>query len=116
MGSQRWMAIGAVAIAAVVAVAAYNLGLEQGAAHAAVASGAASDAYEWGWHRHWGGGFPFGIFILMWFSLALVRGVFWGGPWYRRRWHYYGDDDSRRFDERHRRAHDRMAEETRPPT
>jgi hypothetical protein len=103
------MAIGAVAVAAVVAIAAYSIGLEQGAAQAAISSGsAAADAYQWGWHRHWGFGFPFGLFFLMWFFLALVRTAFWG-PWYRRRWHYYWDDDPRSFDERHRRAHDRMA-------
>lgn len=106
MGSQRWLAIGFVACSVLVGIAAYSIGLSQGAAHAAVAAGASSA--EWEWHRHWGVGFPFGFFILFWFVLMMVRGVFWGGPWYRRRWHYDWDDDPRRFDEWHRRAHEQM--------
>lgn len=114
MGSQRWFAMGVVAVSAVVGIAAYSIGLSQGAAHAAAAAGAYGD---WGWHRHWVGGFPFGTLILFWFVLALVRGAFWGRPWYRRRWHYYWDeDDPQTFEARHRRAHERMSDSQPPRT
>jgi hypothetical protein len=114
MDSNRWwQVVGVAVIGLVLAVAAYNVGLSDGAARAAASAGGAPVFdYGWGWHRHWGFGFPL-FFIFFW--LLIVRGLFWGGPW-RRRWHYYYDDPPRRYDdglprgfeEMHRRAHERM--------
>ena len=69
--------------------------------------------------RHWHAGFP--GFFFGWFLLILVLGGFrrmfwWGGyPYYRhfRPWRYrryYDDpyDDERRWEEWHRREHERM--------
>ena len=116
MGSQRWLTIGFVSIGALVAVAAYTLGLSQGAAQAAAAAGS-TYVDGWGWHRHyWGFGFPFGFFFLFWFVLIMLRGAFWGGPWHyrRRRWHDDWYDDGRAFDEWHRRSHERMQSDQTP--
>lgn len=116
MESNRWLVVAFLAGGLLIGVAAYSVGLSQGAAHAAVAAGNpdAVDAYMgWGWGRHmyWGWGFPFGGILMLFFWFWLIRALFWGfrGPWgWHRRWRYYDYyDDPRVFDEWHRRAHER---------
>jgi hypothetical protein len=108
MRSTGWLALVAVVFSAFIAVAAYNAGLSQGAAETAAAAGNALPpyAYGWGWYRPWGFGFGFPIFFFLIFWLLIARGLCWGGPW-RRRWHYDGDVPHR-FEEWHRRAHEKM--------
>ena len=110
MESNRWWAIGVVACSVVIGVGAYTLGLAQGAAHAA-----SVNAGDWhGWHAHWG--FPFAPVFAVFIWLWVIRWLFWGwgwGPRWRRHLRYsryYGRyvDDPRWFDERLRRAHERM--------
>src|SRR5215831_7951004 len=106
--------VGAVAVSAM-AYMAYTVGLSQGAAQAAAASGTLPPyPYAWGWYRPWGfGGFPvFVLFIVAW--CALARSFFWGGPW-RRRW-YIDHDVPPSFEAWHRRAHERMPQEPPPAT
>ena len=72
--------------------------------------------YAYGWHRPWGFGFfpffPF-LFILLWF--VLLRGFFWRGRYGG--WHgYYDEGVPPRFEEWHRRAHQRDAAPPAPPT
>ena len=117
MESNRWLVVAFLAGGLLIGVAGYTVGLSQGAARAAISAGANIDALDAYWsrgHFHGWWGFPFGPIIAIFFWLWIIRAVFWGfrGPWgWRRRWHYYPyDDDPRRFDEWHRRAHDRMRE------
>ena len=122
MRSNRWfVTIAAVLGLALVGVVAYNAGVSQGLAQAAVAAAQAGQGttgtplppypYAYGWYRPWGFGFGFPIFFLfLFFWLFVVRGLFWGRPW--RRWHDYGGVPPS-FEEWHRRAHDRMQEGTR---
>ena len=107
MGSNRWFAFVLLLGGLAIGIAAYNLGWSNGAAQVAAANGTLPPyAYGWGWHRPWGFGFP--IFFLLFFWLAIARSFFWWGPWRGRR-HYWRDyDDRDRFEEWHRRAHDRM--------
>jgi hypothetical protein len=116
MGSNRWLAIGGVVGGALIAVAAYSMGLAQGAAQAAAGS-IPPEAYGYGWYRPWHFGFGFfpGFLFLVFFWIVFSRLLFWGGPW-RRRWHYYPYDDSQSFDDRHRRAHERMQDTSGRPT
>ena len=96
--------------AAIVGVAAYNLGVSHGLAQNWQPT--AGGVPPWAWHRPWG--FGFGLFplffILFWFFIA--RALFWGGPWrrglYRHRGWYHDrvDDAPMMFDEWHRRAHE----------
>ena len=115
MESNRWLVVAFLAGGLLIGVAGYTVGLSQGAARAAISAGANIDALDAYWsrgHFHGWWGFPFGPIIAIFFWLWIIRAVFWGfrGPWgWRRRWRYYPyDDDPRRFDELHRRAHDRM--------
>ena len=88
------LTIGATAVA-------YNVGLSQGLAQAGTAAAEAAP-YPYHWHHGWGVGpfFPL-LFIVFW--LLLFRGLWWGP------WRYYGGPYHRdRFDEWHRRAHERM--------
>jgi hypothetical protein len=99
--TSRWVPwAAAAALAVVVGLIAYNLGLDRAAADGAIAQG-----------RHWRIGFPFGALFLFWIGALLLRGLFWGGCWgprfrgrYRDAWY----DDPARWDEWHRRAHDHM--------
>jgi len=119
MESNRWLVVAFLAGGLLIGVAAYTVGVSQGAARVAIAAGANVDtdtlfAYRgWGYGHGWWG-FPFGPIIAIFFWLWIIRGLFWGfrGPWgWRRRWRYYHyDDDPRWFDEWHRRSHDRMRE------
>ena len=108
MHSQRWFAAVAILGSAIVGVIAYNIGLSQGAAHAAAASGALPP-YPYGLYRPWGFGFGFPILFFVFFWLIVSRAFFWGGPW-RRRWYHYRGEVPPSFDEWHRRAHERMSE------
>jgi len=117
MESNRWLVVAFLAGGLLIGVAAYTVGLSQGVARAAISAGTNIDTLDahWGWgHGHGWWGFPFGPIIAIFFWLWIIRAVFWGfrGPWgWRRRWRYYPyDDDPGRFDEWHRRAHDRMRE------
>jgi hypothetical protein len=111
---------------AVVGVAVYNAGVDQGLAQniTAAASGAPATGYAGYIGPHWGygwGGFGFfGIFfwILGFFLIfALLRAIFGWGRWGRHHGHYagyggygpgYGPGDRRRemFDSWHRDAHE----------
>jgi hypothetical protein len=109
MRSTAWLAAAIGSL--IVGVVAYNAGLSQGAAQAAAAAGNLPP-YAYGWHRPWGFGFGFPIFLLFfWFVLA--RGLFWGGPWRRHAWHRDGDVP-RSFDDWHRRAHEQMGQDGAP--
>ncbi len=123
----RWFALVlVVALAAVVGVFAYNLGLAHGIARTAprVAApagptGVVPFAY---YPRPWGWGFGFFPFFgLIWIFLffALLRPLWWGwGPrWYGRGCRRYRDEGRvpPEFEEWHRRVHGQNAPEpTRP--
>jgi len=80
--SRWWLAAGALLLALLAGVVAYNIGVSHGLAQSAVVQGTAPP-YGWG-YRPWGFGFGFPIlFVLFW--ILLFRGLFWGGPW-RRHW------------------------------
>jgi hypothetical protein len=82
----------------------YNVGLSQGLAQ--IGAGNATAPYPYDWHRHWGIG-PFGPLLFIVFWIVILRGffgLFWR-PW--RPW-YYGGPSRERFEEWHRRAHERM--------
>jgi hypothetical protein len=107
--------LGAVLIAVTAGVVAYNVGVSHGLAIGASVAGApAGTTVPYGWYRPWGFGFfgPF-IFVLFWFML--LRVLFWGG-FYRRRWHRGPYDAPPRFEEWHRRAHERMNGQSPAPT
>jgi hypothetical protein len=123
-GTHRW-AIGLfmILLAAIVGVVAYRMGVAHGIALSGELPERARDGLRaYGWHP-WGFGFgfffPF-LFFGFWF-LALRLLFFWGGPWRRGPWHRHDrgpDDIPRRFEEWHRRAHERMSGEpmnTTPP-
>ena len=106
------LAIGALvlAVAAAVAVGAYNAGMSHGLAEAARAlppqAGAAPVPYYPYWGRPWGFGFfpifPFFFLILLLFFV--VRGLFWRGRW-RGGWGHRYEGVPPMFEEWHRRAH-----------
>jgi hypothetical protein len=103
----------AVLIAMVVGFIAYHAGVAHGLAIGPQATGNAAAVFRpYRWFRPWGFGLlgPF-VFVLFWFFLFRV--LLWGGPYQRGLWHpgYY--DAPSRFDEWHKRAHERM--ETPPP-
>jgi hypothetical protein len=125
MRTNRFAALlGMALVAAVVGAVGYQIGISHGLALGGQAAAAASNAvppYGWpppyGWYRPWGFGFGF-LFPLFFFGFwfVMLRMLFWGGPW-RRGWHHAGPSDvPSRFDEWHRRAHDRMKTEPPPPT
>jgi hypothetical protein len=106
-------------MAAVVALAAgavgYNIGVSHGLAIAAPAAGAAGTAVPYMWYRPWGFGFGVGpLFFVLLFFLVL-RPLLWGG-FYGRRWdHSQPYDVPPRFEEWHRRLHERTNGQN-PPT
>ena len=112
MHTTRWFALAAVVGGVLLAAVAYSIGWSEGAARAAAASGTVPAYPYWAWHRPWGFGFGFPLlFFLFWILIA--RSLFWGPPW-RRRWYYYGDAVPPSFDEWHRRAHERMSQDSAP--
>jgi hypothetical protein len=117
-GGRRWtwMLLLLVAAALVTGALAYNAGLDQGWALATVAATPNTGTppvppvpYGYYWHRPWGFGF-LGPVLFVFFWIFVVRALLWGGPW-RRGWS--GPWASDRFDEWHRRAHERMDQPSR---
>ena len=131
---RRW-ALVAFAVLAMVAIGgiAYQAGVSQGialqppAAAAPAAPGGAQaapapvyDGYRY--YRPWRYG-PFGfvwpLFSILFF-VFFMKAIFWGlfgyGWGWRRRWYYDRPDDygPSRFDEWHRRAHERMRDDRAP--
>jgi len=109
----RWAALLGVVLAAIVAGAiGYQFGVSHAVAVGQVATVPPNVVPVYGWYRPWGFGFgfffPF-LFVALWF--VILRGLLWGGPW-RRRWSHGGPYDApSRFEEWHRRAHNRMKNE-----
>ena len=94
---------------------AYNVGLSHGVAEATIAAATTAAppsapptaypypyAYPYG-HRPWGFGFLF-PFVFLFFWVFMARAFWWRGGWHAGGPRSYQD----RFDEMHRRAHDRM--------
>jgi hypothetical protein len=105
------LAIGTVvlAIAAAIAIGAYNAGVAHGIAESARAAAApaagAAGPYPYVWARPWGFGFfPFFPILFLFFLFFVARGLLWRGPW-RGGWGcgYYGDP--RTLEQWHRDAH-----------
>jgi hypothetical protein len=96
-----------VAAAAGIGFMAYNAGVAHGLAEggrwAATPGAAVPYVYPW---RPWGFGFGFFPFFLFVLCFFLLRRVLWGG----RGWGHYYDGVPPRFEEWHRRAHERESE------
>ena len=96
--------LGVIAVAAI-GVMSYNAGFAQGLTEAGRMAGTSGGAppYVYMW-RPWGFGFGFFplFFILLWFFA--MRGLFWRG---RGPWGWRDDGIPPRFEEWHRRAHER---------
>jgi hypothetical protein len=107
----RWAAgFFVVLFAVAIGAAAYNAGVSQGLASAGAAGARMSPYFG---YRPWGFGI-FGplVFVFFWFLLA--RLVFRGGCG---RWYEDGPRAGRMsFEDWHRRAHERMNDESRPRT
>jgi hypothetical protein len=108
----------AVLVVSAIGLFAYHAGMSQGLALQVPAPGPGAYPYPYFW-RPWG--FGFGFFFPLLLGFLLLRLVFWGGG---RRWHggrgYHGGycgggygEVPPAFDEWHRRAHRRGAED--PP-
>ena len=126
-GMRRWAIVGLALLAAVViGGVAYQAGVSHGlaiqvpAATAPAAPGAAQGAppppYVIYPYRYWGP-WRFGFFgvlgplLSIFFFVFLLRMLFWGfggWGWRRRYWHYDPEYGPPRFEEWHRRAHERM--------
>ena len=138
-GMRRWaLAALAVVVAVMIGTMAYQAGVSQGialqpapAVAAPAAPGGAQAApapapYPYYPYRYYRRG-PFGFFGFIGplfgliFFIFVMRTIFWGlfGCGWRRRWWYHDryydpDDGPSRFDDWHRRAHDRMRDERAP--
>jgi len=110
MNTQRWAVIfvGALLLAGVTGYFAYNAGVERAVVYnKAVAAAPAQAPYPYaypypyyGWHRPWGFGLFFPLFILAFLFLVMRR------RWYGGRCGYgYGRD---RMEQWHREMHERM--------
>ena len=127
-GTRRWAAVVFALLAAVaIGAIAYQAGVAHGialqpppavAAPGAPAVPAVPPYYAYRYYGPWRFGFfgpLFGILFFFFFLRFLFWGLFgWG--WGGRRWRYYdypGDGPSR-FDEWHRRAHERMRDDRAP--
>src|ERR1044071_196634 len=106
--------VSALLLAAMVGFAAYQSGVERGIEQSGklVAPPAGASPYPYpypyyGWHRPWGGFFFVPLFFLFWFFV--VRGLFW-----RRAWYGGGCGPRGRFEEWHRKAHERGGGEGAP--
>jgi hypothetical protein len=131
-GMRRWtIVVVAVVAAALLVIVAYQAGVSHGIALQPVpavspaAPGAAQPAppppypyYAYGYYRPWRFGL-FGPLLTIFFLMFVLRAFFGGlcGWGWRRRWRYsgYPDDGPSRFDQWHRRAHDRMRDDDAPP-
>jgi hypothetical protein len=119
-GARLLFVVLAAAVAAYVGFAAYNAGVMHGLAESARLAAPAANAtpggappayfypypYPYLWHRPWGFGFGFFPFFFIILCFFLLRRALWGGP----RWgwgHHYRDGVPPRFEEWHRRAHER---------
>ena len=105
----RWFTLVAmVLVAVVVGMISYNAGVSHGLAIAPAAAAAvpgAVPAYPpYMWYRPWG--FGFGPVFLLLLIFFVIRPLLWGG-FYRRRYWERGDVPLR-FEEWHRRAHEKM--------
>jgi len=131
---RRW-AVVALAVVAMVVIGtiAYQAGVSQGIAlqpppvvAAPAAPGGAQAApvptpYPYYPYRYYRRG-PFGLFGFVGplfgliFFIFFMRMIFWGlfGWGWRRRWHYDPDYGPSRFDDWHRRAHERMRDDRAP--
>ena len=119
-GYSRWAAIlGALLLAAVVGVMAYNAGVAHGIQQSGKivvappgAPAAAPYPYPYpyyGWHP-WGFGFFFGPLILLFVFFSILRAVFWRAAWRRGAYGAYGAcGPGGRMEEWHRQMHERMA-------
>ena len=120
-GTRRWAVVVFALLAAVaIGTVAYQAGVSHGlalqppVAAAPPAAGAAPVApppypySPYGFYGPWRFGF-FGPLLFLFFWIFLLRGIFFCGGWgWRRRWHYDRDQWPDRFEEWHRRAHERM--------
>ena len=137
-GMRRWALVAlAVVTAVVIGTFAYQAGVSQGialqppAAPAPAAPGGAQAApapapyppYGYRYYGPWRFGFFgfLGPLLSFVFFIFVMRAIFWGlfGCGWRRRWwyhdRYYGPDDGpSRFDDWHRRAHERMRDDRAP--
>jgi hypothetical protein len=116
------VAIGTIAYQAGVA---HGIALQPPAAAAPAAPGGAQTApapyYAYRYYGPWRFGF-FGPLFGILFFIFLMRLLFWGlfgfgmgGAWRRRSWYYdHPDDGPSRFDDWHRRAHERMRDDRAP--
>ena len=117
---RRW-GIAVLAIVAAIAIGgtAYQAGVSHGIAlqpPAATAPGAAGGAqavpvppYPYYPYRYYGPRFGFfGPLLTIFLFVFLLRALFWGGGWRRRYGMYDPELGQSRFDEWHRRAHERM--------
>jgi hypothetical protein len=105
----------AVLLAIGVGVVGYQLGVSHGIAVSGQLAAAPNGAMPYGWYRPHVFGFgPFFPFLFLFFWFAVLRGLFWGGPWRWRSHRAYWDDPAAGLDAWHRRAHERMA--TDPPS
>jgi len=109
----RWFALLAVVlVAVVVGTISYNAGVSHGLAVApAVANAAPGTAAVYPpyfWYRPWGFGFGFGPIFFLLFLLFVIRPLLWGG-FHRRRYYWDAYDVPPRFEDWHRRAHEKMA-------
>jgi hypothetical protein len=107
----RWFAFGAmVLIAVAVGMVSYNAGVSHGLAVAPAVVNAAPGvvtAYPpYLWYRPWG--FGFGPIFLLFLLFFVIRPLLWGG-FHRRRYSWDAYDVPTRFEEWHRRSHEKMA-------
>jgi hypothetical protein len=130
-GMRRWAVVALAIVAAVViGGVAYQAGVSQGLAlqpPPAVAAPAAPDGaqaapapyYRYRYYEPWRFGFGFmGPVISILLFVFVIRAISWGlfGWGWRRRWWYhdYPDYGPSRFDDWHRRAHERMRDDRSP--
>lgn len=103
--------LGAALLSVAAVTIAYNIGVSQGLAQAAVAAaadGRSLPPFAYGWYRPWGIGFGFPVFLLLFLWIVLLRGLWWGGPWWRYRSASYPHPMASAIEEWHRRAHEDM--------
>ena len=126
-GMRRWaLALFAILAAVAIGTVTYQAGVSHGLAlqppvavapPAAGAPPVAQAPYPYYPYRYRPWGFGFGPLLFLFFWIFIIRGLFfWGGWGWRRRWYRDPDYWSQRFDDMHRRAHDRMRDAPTPPT
>ena len=106
--TRAWLGVLLAAVVAVgVGFAAYNAGVAQGLAEGSRIAGTpgAVPPYVYMWPHPWGFGFGFFPFFFVLLCFFLVRRLLWAGG----EWGHRYDGIPRRFEEWHRRAHERDA-------